>query len=119
MTNITRKTKVYPILIFSLSFALFSLIVYRGFFYTPASDILQVQTFRVSGGWGYKIIVGDKVFIDQPFIPVLQGKKPFPDRKSALRAAKTIKAKMLLGKLPNLSREDIQKIGIDSLGNSN
>jgi hypothetical protein len=118
MTITTKKTKIYRLLLLILAFAVLSLIAYRVFF-SPSTEALNVKTFRVSGGWGYQIYIQQKLYIDQPFIPAIPGKKPFPDRRSALRAAKTVKAKLLHGQRPELTIDDILKTGVDSLGNSN
>jgi hypothetical protein len=82
------------------------------------SGHLKAEVYRVAGGWGYRVIAGDRIYIDQPFIPGMQGKKPFPDSKSALKAANTVKSKLIHHKRPALTREDLIKAGIDSLGNS-
>lgn len=110
-----KISRLRLILLISFAVALFSLITYRIFYYNPGSDILKVETYRVSGGWGYKILLDDRVYIDQPFIPGFPGKMPFPDRRSALQAAKMVKTKMIQGNIPHLSREEIQKLGIDSM----
>ena len=114
----TKKTKSYRLLLLALAIAVLSLIVYRVFL-SPSTETLNVKTFRVSGGWGYQIFIHQKPYIYQPFIPVIPGKKPFPNRRTALRAAKTVKAKLLQGQRPDLTFEDILKTGVDSLGNSN
>lgn len=112
----TKKTKYYRLLLVSIAIAVLSLISYRVFL-SPSTETLTVKTFRVSGGWGYQIYIHQKLYIDQPFIPAIQGKKPFPDRMSALRAAKTVKAKLLRGQRPELTTDDLIKAGVDSLGN--
>jgi len=114
----TKKTKSYRLVLIALVIAVFSLIAYRIFF-SPSTETLDVKTFRVSGGWGYQIYVHQKLYIEQPFIPAIPGKKPFPDRMTALRAAKTVKAKLLRGQRPDLTMDEILKTGVDSLGNSN
>jgi hypothetical protein len=117
MMNTTRKTKVFRLLLL-LAIVLLSLTAYRLFYHTRSSATLNIETFGVPGGWGYQILIGEKVFIYQPIIPGIPGNKPFPDRKSALGAAKLVAAKLKQGKRPSLSRDDILKIGLDSLGNS-
>ncbi len=97
MMIITKKTKKYWLLLLSLAIAVLSLIAYRVYF-NPSTQTLNVKTFRVSDGWGYRIYVHKKLFIDQPYIPVIQGNKPFPDQVSALKAANIVKAKLLQGK---------------------
>jgi hypothetical protein len=116
--NTTRKTKSYRLLLVSLAIAVLSLIAYRVFF-SPSTETLNVKTFRVSGGWGYQILIHQRPYIYQPFIPAIPGRKPFPSRMSALRAAKTVKAKLLRGQRPDLTLDEILKTGVDSLGNSN
>ena len=106
------------ILLISFAVVLLSIITCRIFFYIPVSDIVKVETYRVTGGWAYKILLNDRVYIDQPFIPGLPGKKPFPDQKSALQAAKIVKTKMIQGNIPHFSRDDMQKLDIDSMDGS-
>jgi hypothetical protein len=114
----TKKTKRNRLLLLSLAIAVLSLIAYRVFL-SPSTETLNVKTFRVSGGWGYQISIHQRLYIYQPFIPAIPGKKPFPSRMTALRAAKTVKAKLLQGQRPDLTIDEIMKIGVDSLGNSN
>jgi hypothetical protein len=82
--------------------------------FKPASDTLKVNPFRVSGGWGYDVSAKGRTYIHQPFIPGVIGRKPFPDRKSALRAGKMVRAKLVAGHVPALTHEDLAKIGIDT-----
>lgn len=114
----TKKIKVSRLILPALVIAVLSLIAYRVFL-SPSTETLNVKTFRVSGGWGYQIFIHQKPYIYQPFIPAIPGKKPFPSRMTALRAAKTVKAKLLRGQRPDLSLEEVLKTGVDSLGNSN
>jgi hypothetical protein len=116
--TIIKKTKYFRSVLISLAIAVPALIAYRVFL-SPSKETLNVQTFRVSGGWGYQISIHRKPYIYQPFIPAVPGKKPFPNRRTALRAAKTVKAKLLRGQRPDLTIDDILKTGVDSLGNSN
>jgi hypothetical protein len=114
----TRKTKFYRLILPVLAIAVLALIAYRVFM-SPSTETLNVKTFRVSGGWGYQVFIHQKPYIYQPFIPAIPGKKPFPSRMTALRAAKTVKAKLLRGQRPDLTMDEILKTGVDSLGNSN
>lgn len=118
MTLTARTIKITRILLLSFAMAFIMLVAYFAFFHVSSTHEIKVETFRVPGGWGYQIISGDRVFIYQPFIPGLPGKKPFPRKSAALSAAKTIREKLLQGKRPDLSRDEILKAGVDSLGNS-
>ena len=79
---------------------------------------IKVRTYQVQEGWGYQILLKDKVYIDQPFIPVLQGKAAFPDKRSAHRAGKLVKQKLVNHKLPALTKEDLKMLGLDDLENT-
>jgi hypothetical protein len=117
----TRKTdKRKWRILYPLFFVFFSaFIVYAITHQATQSGKIKVRTYQVSEGWGYQVIVKDKVYIDQPFIPVLQGKKAFPDRKSASRAGNMVKQKLLNRELPALTGEDLKHLGLDTLENSN
>jgi hypothetical protein len=114
--NTTKRIKRNTLLLLLLAIAVISLIAYRVFL-SPSTETLNVKTFRVSGGWGYEISIHQRSYIYQPFIPAIAGKKPFPSRMTALRAAKTVKAKILHGQRPELTLDELMKTGVDSLGN--
>ena len=86
---------------------------------TSTTGEFQVKTYRVTDGWGYQILVNSKVYIDQPFIPVLQGRIPFPDRKSARLTGKIVMQKLENHRLPAITREDIHRLGLDNLEKPN
>jgi hypothetical protein len=99
----------------------FFIILFLGFIIfqlTLSTDVYKVETFKVSDGWGYKIKIKNRDFIYQPFIPGIAGGKAFPDKKTATRAGNLVKKKLESHKLPSLTKEDIKKIGLDNLGNS-
>jgi hypothetical protein len=104
---------LYPLLFSILSIV----ILYNIFQYISPADDYRVKTYKVSDGWGYQILRKDRVIIDQPFIPVLAGKKAFPDKKSASKAGKIVKERLDNHQLPALTIEDIKEIGLDGDGN--
>jgi len=103
-----------------LSFFLLSLFI-LGFIiisHNLPSGVYKVETFKVSDGWGYRIKLRNKDYLYQPFIPGIPGKKAFPDKKTAARAGNLVVQKLRNQQLPTLTKEDINKIGLDNLGNS-
>jgi hypothetical protein len=72
----------------------------------------HVKAYRVPGGWGYQLSHKNKVFIDQSFIPVIEGKNPFPDRKSALKTGEIVIDRIEEGLLPIITIEDLRKLGL-------
>jgi len=113
MIDKSKGRILYPLL-----FAIFSIVIlYCSFQYFSPSDNYKVKTVEVSDGWGYQILRNDTVIINQPFIPVLAGKRVFPDKKSALKAGTIVKDRLNNHQLPALTKEDIEKIGLDGSGN--
>lgn len=86
---------------------------------TPAEaahnkDSMRVgaYSFKTEGGWGYSIIVDDKVFIKQSNIPVVEGNQSFATEADALKVANEVISKIKLHKKPTLSKADLQKLGV-------
>jgi hypothetical protein len=111
--NKSKKRIFYPLL-FILIASLLAYIIIQN---SSEDHGVKVEPYKVSDGWGYQIKVNDKVFIDQPFIPVITRNKPFPSRRTASKAGKIVKQKLINRKMPSLTEEDFKMIGIDSLGN--
>lgn len=66
------------------------------------------RLFRSGDGWGYDIGCRNSVVIHQPLIPALPGEMPFPDRKSARKAAGMVIGKLRSGESPALSVEEAE-----------
>jgi hypothetical protein len=111
-TNNIMKRIIYP-----LFFAVFVFVAGYALVQVRASrQAVKVAAYPADQGWGYKISIKDRIVIDQPFIPVVFGKKGFPDESSAYRAGRIVRMKMLRHKPPALTMEDLLSIGIDSTG---
>ncbi len=111
MIDIKGKRILYPLFFIILS----GVIVYNlcRIFDNPSE--IQVKAFRQEQGWGYKIVKGDKVFINQSHIPLLSGKHPFPSRKSAVKTGKLFVKRINAGEIPPLTKKDLSQLGIDTL----
>ncbi len=70
-----------------------------------------VKSIKTSGGWGYQIIKNNKVMINQPTIPVIEGNKAFSTEKDALKVARLVKANLEKGLFP----PTVSKNQLDSL----
>ena len=103
----------YPLLVaVSVIFLLSLFFVFRkAHQHQGSSEGIATETFSVSGGWGYQVLVNGKVYIYQPFVPG-NNKAPFPSKKAAKKAARLVENKMRSGVTPNLTREELEKIGI-------
>ena len=50
----------------------------------------KLEVIEVKGGWGYEIKIKQKVLIYQPYIPVINGERPFPNKESAEQVGKLV-----------------------------
>ena len=70
----------------------------------------SVSTFKSEQGWGYDILIKEKIYIHQPFMPAVEGEVPFKSEKAAEKTAKLMIKKLKHHKVPSVSREELQKI---------
>jgi hypothetical protein len=105
MTPITKKRAFYSALL--LCFAMLFFVV----FFT-GRDKTRLKTFRSGSGWGYAVSTQGKVVICQPFIPAIEGNKPFATKSDAKKAGKIIVTRLSEGAEPSLSADELIKAGI-------
>lgn len=68
----------------------------------------ELQTYRLQDGWGYRILMNDKVLIDQPTIPAIDTLMAFPDEASA-RSIGLLVCDRIAGNMNfSITKEDIQ-----------
>jgi starvation-inducible outer membrane lipoprotein len=82
---------------------------------TAMQDSIAVVPFQLeNGGWGYKINKGSHTYIEQPFIPVIVGNKPFQSEADARKVGEHIAAKIRKspGGLPDLTRQELLEMKI-------
>lgn len=73
---------------------------------------VSLKTEQVPGGWGYKIYTDTTLYIDQPYIPVISGNKPFPTEQDAKKTAELVLEKLKKQELPSLDSADLINLGI-------
>jgi hypothetical protein len=112
MIEILKKRIYYPLFFIGLS----GIIIFNIIRIT-SSDSDKVIPYKVPGGWGYQIEHNAKVYIDQPFIPLISGKHAFPDRKSARKTGKLVLKRLNEQKLPVLNFDDLHTLGLDTIKN--
>lgn len=66
-----------------LPFVIFIIFSRPGETGSPDARQLELQTFQLGDGWGYQIVMNQKVLIYQPTIPTIDTLMPFPDEASA------------------------------------
>jgi hypothetical protein len=72
---------------------------------------IKLEVFQIKEGWGFQILVKDKVYIYQPVIPAIGGNKAFPSRESAEKIGQLFISNLQHnGKLPHLTEEEIDDL---------
>ena len=61
-------------------------------------------------GWGYDIAIDGKVKIHQPFIPALEGMRPFADKESAEKMARFVARKVESGEYPAVTKAEVDSL---------
>ncbi|HEX2968635.1 MAG TPA: DUF4907 domain-containing protein [Bacteroidales bacterium] len=75
-------------------------------------DEYSLKTFRSDNGWGYSISKADRTIIKQPFIPALEGKRPFYSKHDARITGNLVLQRLKAKADFTLSHEDLLKAGI-------
>ena len=71
-----------------------------------------VTQFNEEQGWGYQILKGSKVYINQPHVPAISGNKGFSNELDAKKTAEFALYKINNGIMP----PTLSKLELDSLG---
>jgi hypothetical protein len=70
----------------------------------------NIHLYKSGQGWGYDILTKDKLYIHQPYMPVIAGDVPFPQKKAAKKTAVLMIKKLKEHKVPSVSKEELQSI---------
>lgn len=79
-----------------------------------ADDKLPVAltAMQTSKGWGYEIFVDGKIFIKQPYIPVIAGEQGFKSKEQALAVGNIAVKKIVMGKTPVITKDELKSLQI-------
>ena len=78
----------------------------------PKTDCLAIETYAVNDGFGYKILCDKETLINQPFIPAIEGNRPFANETDARRIAKQVKNRIRKGETPTINLDDLVQLGV-------
>ncbi len=79
-------------------------------YFVESNAVYSYEVYKVEDGYGYHIMKGEKVFIQQNFIPTHQGYQPFVEEEHAEKAARLVIDKLKNKQVPALSADDIEEI---------
>ena len=106
-----KKHWIYFLFVFAVSFFAVTSLVQKN--NTHNQEIqLTLKTFHTNLGWGYDVYTNDSVYIHQPYIPALEGRKGFASEAQAIQTGNLAISKMKQRKLPVISLAELKSIGI-------
>lgn len=77
--------------------------------------MLSKEIIEVDGGYGYQIYSGDKLLVQQEFIPAITGKRPFKSSQDAQKVANLVLEKISSGTKPYIKKEELEQLNVLSL----
>lgn len=75
---------------------------------SPDGRQLELQTFQLEDGWGYQIVMNEKVLVYQPTIPAIDILMPFPDEAGARRIGSLVLERIKADKDFSITIDDIK-----------
>ena len=73
---------------------------------------VNASIFKTDKGWGYSIIVNNKLYIRQDIIPAVEGNQGFATKEDATKVAELVLNKMKNKEKPIVKKEDLKQFGI-------
>lgn len=106
MMSIKGKKALWGLLLLPLLVLIF--FATSGKLGTPEKSQPALQTVRTTDGWGYKIILGNKVLISQPTIPAIDTVMSFPSEEAAAAVGNIVLKKVKNHKNFAVTRDEIK-----------
>jgi hypothetical protein len=78
----------------------------------PSPKGLSYNCFKTEQGWGYDVLVNDRVILHQPFIPGKEGVNGFSTEQAAGADAQNVIEKIKSGEFPLFSHQQLQRPGV-------
>ena len=77
----------------------------------PQPQDIKLQTFKSDTGWGYNILIDDKIYVHQPHIPAIPGNRGFKSQEKALFVGNAVLTKVKNGIIPpSLTKEEVMNL---------
>jgi hypothetical protein len=110
ITPLTKNKKRFAIIISSV---LGFMIILSFVFLFIISGRYHERVFTSANGWGYEIVLRNKVIIHQEFIPGISGQIPFSSKEDAKMVARLVIRKLKENNdLPTVKKSELELLGI-------
>jgi Domain of unknown function (DUF4907) len=63
-------------------------------------------------GWGYNVLAGEKIYIQQEFIPAIPGKHGFKSAEDAMLVGNLVVKKIGEKQWPTITTRDLEELGL-------
>lgn len=73
---------------------------------------LRNEIIKVENGYGYQIFSGDKLLVQQEFIPAVKGYQTFQSEKDAKKVANLVIEKIQERTSPQISVDELKELGV-------
>jgi hypothetical protein len=73
---------------------------------------IDASIFKTDKGWGYSILIDNKLFIRQDIVPAVEGNQGFATKEDATKVAKFVLQKIDNKEKPIVTKEDLKQLGI-------
>ena len=85
------------------------ILLYKNYHTTGSNDMLPVvlRSIRVNQGWGYEVLIDNKVYIHQDCIPAIPSFKAFHSERDALLVGNMVVDKIKHGHKPTITVQDL------------
>ena len=80
---------------------------------TSNETVLKRKIIEVPNGYGYQIFSGDKLLVQQEFIPAVNGNMPFSSTKDAKKVADLVIEKIRSRTSPQITVEELNGLDIE------
>jgi hypothetical protein len=89
-------------------------ILYRHHSAVATNDMLklEVRPLEKPTGWGYDILVDNKIYIHQDCIPAIANQKTFVSRDEAMLVGNEVISKIQKGQRPAINAEDLKRLHV-------
>ena len=76
------------------------------------SNDLEINVTKQNSGYGYQILKKQKIIINQPFIPAIEGEKTFKNKEDAQKTADLVMNKIEKKMFPKISIHELDSMKI-------
>jgi hypothetical protein len=70
----------------------------------------RVKVFNSEHGWGYDILIKNKLIIHQPYMPTVSGQVAFGDKSLARKTGRLVVKKLQNNQSPSITKDELNSI---------